>query len=147
MCDPIKGFKLCTCVNEPVVHNKNSRRYKKQNPGKKPEVFKWQLLRYVKTEYSGEMGSVRMPSHDLGRGLTEQYVVQKLNEENCFDFDYTPQERDSLAIQVDDRWDFYLAFTFKNGQWMIGRDFDAFNDVMKELGEGKLKPIKEDSES
>ncbi|RYE56272.1 MAG: hypothetical protein EOP48_08375 [Sphingobacteriales bacterium] len=147
MCDPIKGFKLCTCINEPVVHNKNSRRYKKQNAEKKPDVFKWRLLRYVRTEYSGEMGRIAMPTHDLGKGLTEQYVLQKLNSEDCFDFEYTPQEKDDLAIQVDDRWDFYLAFTYKNGQWTIGRGFDAFNDVMKELEEGKLKLIKEGAES
>ncbi|RYZ18880.1 MAG: hypothetical protein EOO10_25125 [Chitinophagaceae bacterium] len=101
----------------------------------------------MRTEYSGAMGSIARPSHDLGRGLSEQYVLQKLNSESCFDFDYTPQERDSLAIQVDDHWDFYLAFTFQNGQWTIGIGFDAFDDVMKELAEGKLQLIEKGSES
>ena len=147
MCNPIKGFKLCTCLTEPVIHNKNSRRHKKRTSGQKAEELKWRLLRYVKTEYSGALGHIAMPLDDLGNGLTEQYVLQKINSENCFDFDYTPHEKDSLAIQVGEQWDRYLAFTFEDGQWRIGIGFDAFNDVMEDLGTGKIKLIREDTKT
>ena len=92
MCNPIQGFKLCTCAEEPVVHNKKSRRHK-NNTGDSP-VYTWHLLRYVKTEPSGMLGLVRMPAHDIGSGLTEATVLEQLNTVNCFDFDYTPQEKD-----------------------------------------------------
>lgn len=70
-------------------------------------------MRYVETVYSGEMGRVIMPSSDIGEGLTVEFVLEKLNSSNCFDFDYLPQERDCLKIRLKDRNDKYLALHTK----------------------------------
>jgi hypothetical protein len=145
MCDKIYDFKLCTCIDKPAIHNKKSRRNK--NKEKQADVYKWTLLRYVETVHSGEMGRVIMPSKDIGEGLTEEFVLEKLNTANCFDFNYTPQDRDSLKIQLNDRWDKYLAFGYENGKWTIGASFDAFNDVLKDIGKGELKKINIDPDS
>ncbi|MBL7730110.1 MAG: hypothetical protein JNM88_02955 [Chitinophagaceae bacterium] len=139
MCHPISGFKLCTCANEPVIHNKNSRRNKK-NTSNNP-VYKWHLLRYERRQPSGEIGLVKMPASDIGNGLTATAVLEQLNTVNCFDFDYTPQEKDELHIQKDDQWEEYLAFSYQQGKWVAGALSDPFNDVMENIGEGKLKPV------
>ena len=73
--------------------------------------------------------------------MTEQFVLEKINSQNCFDFDYTPQEKDCLHIKQGKKgMGKYMAFTFENDKWVIGANYDAFNDELKQIGEGKIKP-------
>ena len=141
MCEPIQGFILCSCFKDrPVIHHKNSRRHKKKRAGE-PQVkqYNWHLLRYEGTFDSGEVGRVIMPSHSIGNGLTDEFVQEKLNSGNCFDFDFVPREKDSLMIQEDGVQSPYLGFYFKNGRWEIGYGFSAFDDIMKDFGKGMVK--------
>ena len=143
MCNKIYDFKLCICLdnNEPIHHNKKTRRNKYKSDQIESVEYVWCLLRFIEKTNSREMGRVIMPSSNIGEGLTEDFVLNKLNESNCFDFDYLPRENDSLSLQIKGRFDIYLAYTFENGKWIIGTNYDAFNDVLENIGEGKLKKI------
>lgn len=140
MCKSIKDFTLCSCVDEPVTHNKKRDKRKKNKETTTEKEYYWYILRYIKTNDTREMGRVIMPSFRLDNGLTEDFVLEKINSQNCFDFDYTPQEKDCLHIYQGKNMGEYMAFTFKNGEWIIGMDYDAFNDELEQIGKGKIKP-------
>jgi hypothetical protein len=40
-----------------------------------------------------------LPGNSIGNGLDAKWIALNLNSENCFDFDYTPQEGDNLFIR------------------------------------------------
>ena len=143
MCEPLQGFRLCSCFKDkPVIHHKKSRRHLKKREGQPLEKqFTWQLLRYEKSFESGEVGRVIMPSYSIGSGLSDEYVCDKLNSENCFDFDFTPQQKDNLRIWEEDERAGYLSFYFDGGLWKIGYGFDAFDDIMYSIGKGMVKLV------
>ena len=119
MCDFSKGFKLCTC-NDPsvVVHNKNSRRHKRKNGGKKAREYIWELHHYVGEIEISEMGFYNMPYEDIGKGLTAEFVLKELNRNNCFDFEYRPKEGDNLSIRIKDSI-YSMDFIFRNNEWIL----------------------------
>ena len=140
MCDFENGFILCTCTKETqkVVHNKNSRRYK-NTPEAKIVGYRWVLARFVRTFEPIMEGMYAMPSHDLGAGLTAEWVLMNLNYGNCFDFDYTPAEGDNLVFRSDERWD-YMSFIFRQGAWQEGR-YDGFSTTLEALFHGQIKTL------
>lgn len=121
MCDFEKGFILCTCADKekPVVHNKNSRRHKK-NPTNEAQVYRWYLSEFIEIYESIMEGIYELPTDDIGNGLTAEWVLLHLNEGNCFDFDYTPKEGDNLVITKPTKTYQYvhLSFIFQNGSWL-----------------------------
>ena len=141
MCSKLEGFKLCTCDAAPVIHNRKSRRNRKVGAVELAVEYALDLRRYIETVPSSMVGRTMMPSCDLGEGLTEDFVVEKLNTSNCFDFDYVPQERDSLRIHIKGSRSRYMAFGYENGQWTIGLNYEAFDNVLEDIGEGQLKKL------
>ncbi|MGB1039565.1 MAG: hypothetical protein ACPGVD_01680 [Flavobacteriales bacterium] len=142
MCSNVKDFTLCSCVekNEPTIHNKKSRRNKKLQPKIK---FKWTIKRYLSTPEKDfiAMGSIAMPRNYLNSWLTNDRVLSKLNNANCFDFDFIPEEKDTLNISQDDNWFNYLSFTYQRGKWIEGIGYDAFDDEIEIIKKGKLKEL------
>jgi len=77
-----------------------------------------------------------------------EYVLDKLNGGNVFDFDYVPQEKDRIEV-----WEHYIyteinghsrayfenhmVFKFEKNKWHFG-DY-PFGFVFDELNRGKLK--------
>lgn len=146
MCEAIDGFMLCSCLNndKEIKHNKNSRRYKKKLDINEKNEYVWSLKRFVgETSFHemGEMGRLILPSSDIGNGLTKEFVLKKLNETNCFDFEYLPKEKDGLSIEVKGNFHLYLAFTFINKKWTLEIVSDPFNEVVENIAKGKLKKI------
>jgi hypothetical protein len=82
-----------------------------------------------------------MPSHDIGAGLTEDFVWLKLNLSNCFDFEYAPQESDTLSISIKGKVGTYLSFVYQGSEWKPGIGYDAFSDILEDIGRGKLVKI------
>lgn len=140
MCDFEKGFILCSC--EPVLSNLPPKRKSKKNQ-KLPEKipgFRWVLFRF--DGYIEEVlmeGSFEPPVKDLGNGLNEEWVLMNLNLENCFDFEYSPQDGDNLIIRSNDYYK-YLSFTFSKSEW-IRNYYDPFSVVLRKFKEGKVKEI------
>jgi hypothetical protein len=141
MCDFTNGLKFCTCdpAKGNIRHNKKSRRNKDAS-GAFPKEFTWILDRYVTTLDTGEMGRMLMPHGNIGNGLTEEWVLLHLNLENCFDFDYTPEEGDSLKIRDNDDPYLYLSFIFKGNSWIAGVN-TSFDAVYEEKNRGFVQPV------
>lgn len=139
MCDFEKGFILCSCKDKekPVIHNKNSRRYKK-SPQNEDNTYRWYLCEFKGTFESLMEGMFEPPSNDIGKGLTSEWVLLNLNDRNCFDFEYIPREGDSLVIRKPQTYGAFLSFIFKNGEWK--EDFySPFGIMLNKLNEGKVE--------
>lgn len=134
MCNFENGFKLCTC-SQKIVHHKKSRKHKQEN---KTQKYTWELCRAKTAEPSFlEIGFYYPPKKDIGQGLEENWVLLNLNLENCFDFEYTPQEDDCLTIKNDSNINDYMAFIFKNNQWITNNN-DPFQFDLKTINKGKI---------
>lgn len=97
MCDIKEGFKLCTCstaINRAEPH--------------------WKLYRFGQ-EYENfmVMGSFRFR---LKEQNIHWLIHTELNNKNCFDFDYQPQNQDVLICVVD-KHAFYFVFDGKDQCW------------------------------
>jgi hypothetical protein len=136
MCNFENGFILCTCKDKekPIVHNQNSRRYKREQ-ATIPKVYQWHVFKFEEYRNDDEPimeGLYELPVEDIGKGLTEEWVLLNLNVRNCFDVAYTPQEGDNLVIQDSQQPWVYLSFIFQNGGWGKGHysSFDALQTLM-----------------
>ncbi len=85
---------------------------------------------------------LNMPSHQLNDTLTNEIVLENLNQKdkNCFDFDYIPFEGDSLSIRFD--YDEkksclygFLSFVYENNAWRVGMH-DIFSTTTQLLQKG-----------
>lgn len=120
MCKPTENLLLCTCeeIEKPPVHHKKSKRWIKKQGIENTEEYIWYLSRY-KGRYEGdEIGSIVFPSQWLTKNISSACVLEELNKRNCFDFEYTPVEKDSLGIGIKDNYRIYLYFTYENGCWI-----------------------------
>ena len=122
MCDFEKGFKLCTCDLAELDEDLK---------------YTWRLQRPYSTRDDGLVGTWNMSTDDIGNGLNEEFVLKNLNQRNCFDFEYSPIERDNLTMESKSD---YLSFVFTNGSWIID-SFNPFNIVVKQIHSGKIEPI------
>jgi hypothetical protein len=144
MCDFDKGFILCTCKDKekPIVHNKNSRRYK-QEQATIPKMYRWCLYTFKRYKSDDEPlmeGLYEFPAADIGKGLTDEWVLLNLNDRNCFDVDYTPSWGDNLVIEdAHEAW-VYLSFIFQNGGWERGH-YNPFDTVQTLTMNGEVKQI------
>ena len=142
MCNFEKGFILCTCEEDkekPVIHNKNSRRNKK-NQTNDSQMYRWYLYEFVEKHALRMVGKYVLPASDLGKGLTAEWVLLNLNDGNCFDFDYTPKEGDNLVIRASHRAGLRLSFIFREGTWREDH-YDVFNYTLKLHLEGEIAPL------
>lgn len=76
-----------------------------------------------------------MPVNDFQNGISAENISSKLNEGNIFDFDYTPQERDTLSIRfnAENRTEYkYLSLIFKDGIWQQGQNH-IFTSIEKNI--------------
>jgi hypothetical protein len=140
MCDFDNGFVLCTCKEKPTVHHKNSRRNKRAEANA-PLKYLWYLLECAKLdgpEHFLKEGLYQLPASDIGKGLTEEWVLLHLNVGHCFDFTYTPNEGDYLVIRESQQHGIFLSFIFRDGSWVSGF-YNPFttNEKLKMAGEVK----------
>ena len=142
MCELDKNLKFCTCIVEKkVIHNQNSRRNKKLKPEKTNEYI-WFLSRFLSHFEPVMEGMLNMPSHQLNDTLTNEIVLENLNQKdkNCFDFDYIPCEGDSISVKFDGDekrshlYDF-LSFVYENDAWRVGMH-DGFSTTTQLLQKG-----------
>ncbi len=142
MCELGKNLKFCTCITETkVIHNKNSRRNKNLKPDKTNQYI-WFLSRFSHRFEPMMEGILNMPSHQLNNTLTNEIVLENLNQKdkNCFDFDYIAFEGDSISIKFDGDertshlYDF-LSFIYEDNVWRVGMH-DSFSTSTQLLQKG-----------
>lgn len=125
MCHPNKNFIFCTCQD-----------------GKPSSLadYTWTLTRFVGNKPSLLIGKIRAPKDDLKNGITISNILAQLNSDfKSFDFDYYPEDRDSLDISVTHQNGHYEYFKllFQNGEWTKGRN-PAFSSITKTIASGKI---------
>jgi len=150
MCDFNNGIKLCTCNGDKIKYRKQDLYRKVKGelvkiPNKKnddiPLIYIWHLFRYVgKDEENYSLGQYIFPSNDIGKGLNAEWILFNLNIENCFDFDYVPNEGDNLFITQNVELSPYISFIFKKGEWIV-KHYDPFSEITEHILEGKIKEI------
>lgn len=94
--------------------------------------FKWELSRF---QEEGNprlvMGRMVYSQSQLSDHLTVDHILDLLNNNNCFDFEYTPQERDRFFVKEvfkyveleSNRRPFLeniMKFKFEEGKWKVG---------------------------
>lgn len=137
MCDTGKEIKLCTCMPNgivKVVHHKKSRKFK----NKQRDVYTWTLYKYVEYANCGMDGMVILPKDILTENLTTEIMLIELNNKNCFDFDYEPNEGDNLKILSPEKYTReHLSFIFRDGKW-IDDFYFGFGYEIKKINFGKV---------
>lgn len=154
MCKQSANLHFCTCddKNAPVIHNQNSRRFKRMDEKKYLEGnIIWTLDRSagkLEEEWM-EIGSIMMPTGKLTDDITEDYVMEQLNTRNPFDFDYQPIDGDCLNIRFtyknrkfrqkySNLTMRYLSFIFREGAWTP--DFNIpFGEKFEIIFQGKIR--------
>ncbi len=129
MCTPNTELKFCTCIEGDIAEIKN--------------IYIWTLYRYYGSRESLRRGKVMMPVDDFQNGISVENISLKLNEGNIFDFDYAPEERDSLHISfnAENSQEYkYFSLIFKNGIWQEGNN-PFFTSIQKEIATGEIKVI------
>ena len=123
MCEHKNGFRLCTCEGYPF-----------DIPGVN---FVWRLYRYRFRKKLGMTGSVVWSVNELKDGFTADFVLEKINTRNCFDFEYEPVEKDAIKFFHNPNNSGYMCFVFENGRWRKGM-IDPFFDVVEIIHTGIL---------
>ena len=152
MCDFTKGIKLCTCEGDKIEfrHQEFYRKVKGElvkipdtRNDKIPRIYIWRLFRLInkdKEKEWAELGKYAMPSDNIGQALNAEWIALNLNVENCFDFNYNPQEGDNLFIQQNVSHGPYISFIYKSNEWIVDH-YDPFNSETVHIKDGILIPV------
>lgn len=152
MCNRTEKLELCACsdMSTNKIQELYSDELKRLEKKELLKVIKWKLNRFLGTEWSGMDGLMIMPSQNLTTELTETFVLDELNSQNCFDFDYKPNEGDNLIFEIG--WLFnkrgkkiereleykYASYIFRNGEWKPD-SYNPFYEKTEIINEGILK--------
>lgn len=135
MCTPNTELQFCTCVEGDIYEAK--------------DTYIWTLRSYVGSKESLIRGKIMKSTEDFENGISAENILSKLNDGNIFDFDYTPQERDTLHISFNakNRVEYkYFSLIFRDGIWQKGRN-PVFVSIEKNISKGELKVLyKEENE-
>lgn len=127
MCNFKNGFILCKCDDTDAATS---------NTEEKNIEYIWTLYRYLGKSSKNVRGKYMMPQSEIGAGLTGDFVLQALNDRNCFDFDYQPSEGDNLKITAENQYK-RLEFIFRKGNW-VEDHYVPFDTLKEEIEKGKL---------
>lgn len=127
MCQQNDKLLLCTCLDND------------EEPTKLP--LKWVLERYLGERKSNRIGKIIRPFDSIN-GLAIDDIINQLNNGNCFDFEYTPVERDCLHINnLEEHPNYrYMKFIFLNGKWQEGGN-PVFVSMQEEVNRGIVAKV------
>jgi hypothetical protein len=125
MCKQNNEIKFCTCIGENIDIAKDK--------------YIWTLNKFLGSK--GIKGKILKPIEDFGNGITIEIVLDKINNENIFDFEYIPEEKDCLTINIkgETRSEYkYFSLLFENGKWRKGgKAFSNWGNIAK----GEVKKV------
>lgn len=144
MCEISNKFILCTCLKDDApsigTAKKRLKHFLKQSISSSKQEFTWTLYRYIGYKETEILGSLRMPNETLGNLLSNDYVLENINNRHCFDFDYEPNEGDNLQIEQHEHAEFqdFLSFIFRNGEWQAD-SYYTFTEKIRAFNLGKVQ--------
>lgn len=100
-------------------------------------TYTWKLSRYVRPKENCDQftGRVKTITDNLNNGITASIIINKLNEGNIFDFQYIPEEKDTLLISYKkDNRNMYLPLIFLNRSWKEG----LYRNLEEYIAEGEI---------
>lgn len=149
MSDFKNGIKFCFSENEHIAFRDPRKFLRKHGrliekvAGKDAEIkleLVWTLYKFEGEKEIDEYGQFKMPIHDLGNGLHDEWIALCLNDTDCFDFEYIPSEGDNLKIHENVILSPYLSFVYRNNEWIIDYHNPWSTEISK-LKEGKVKAL------
>lgn len=148
MCIISDQIKFCSCLKEGKDKEikdilKELEKFRNKVIPDSKEPFSWVLYKFDRyEEHEGIAGLMHMPSDTTGFSLGEEFVLDQLNNRNCFDFDYSPKEDDHLQInfQRNASWIEFLSFIYRTGNWAA--DFYGFEEHVHIKNYGIAKVLK-----
>lgn len=154
MCKRDFDIKLCACTDDSTKRIQELYKQEINSLGKKEflKVIKWKLSKYIGREWSGMDGMMIMPTDKITEELTEEFLIEKLNQTDCFDFDYYPNDGDHLILEVG--WLFnhrgkrikrqveyeYSSFIFRDQKW-ISETYNVFYEKTEMFKQGMMQTI------
>lgn len=134
MCDFSQGFKLCRCsnVNVEKLNEANISYW---------TLKRWQAENWMEAEI-GRCFHPKFSDHDLENA---EFIGYYLNTQHCFDFDFIPQDRDTLNFTIfrenlaEHELPLKFEFEFSEGEW---RFMDSVSEYLNEnwrIGFGKIE--------
>jgi hypothetical protein len=157
MCSPKERIKFCTCLNNDdlaIIQASEQRSHflAKEIPiGDDP--YTWSLYSYSgpvisKSPFLRFVGLMVVPDQYIDKIITNERLIQVLNLENCFDFDYRPLEGDILTVSYlkDNENTGYLSFKFENGKWDSGY-YNCFDHSIELKNFGRINLLPNNNES
>lgn len=161
MCKNVTTIKFCTCSKKKKIStefpdelhgwylaNKLDSFTAIDNGTYEETYYKWTLQSFKKDRPHAVMGSISYPKDMLSKELTKDSVLQLLNNGSCFDFKYTPKEKDYLLIselykyiRLDEHerpfFSNYMEFKYENNEWVFGGHPMGY--TFKDIKKGKVK--------
>ncbi|WP_299122218.1 hypothetical protein [uncultured Tenacibaculum sp.] len=166
MCKEDLKIHFCTCSKKEIINTDFADEVVKLYESKKSDslmailnedesytdtYFKWTLFSFhEKVSERSVMGMMIYPKNKINKELTIDNIDKALNSDNCFDFEYKPQEKD--LIRIEEKYKFielknnprpkingYISFRFENGKWEFGRY--PMHYIHKETEMGKIKTL------
>lgn len=146
MCENTGNMTFCSCEIKPgeVFHNKNFRRGRKNKAVQGGRSYRWSLHKITGLSQQTMDGLLMEPDHMFNEELTGESILKEINGRNCFDFDYEPNQGDSLEIYESGGK--FISFIFENGSWNIGSPNPFTHQVMK-FNSGSVRFQKETGEN
>jgi hypothetical protein len=127
MCDNGRDFKFCTCIGALDTNDDN--------------IYIWRLGNFIKHKQNQhDIGKMIEPKNYKGKVITINVLLEKLNSNTCFDFEYSPSENDYFSLQIpgDEDLDCYLNAVYKNNQWVEGRN-SPFSGKAQKINQGTMQ--------
>ena len=154
MCSRTNKLELCSCTDMSVKRIQQLYSEEIKLLGRKEilKVIRWKLKKHVGQEWNGMDGLMIMPSENLTQELSEKRILNDLNQTNCFDFDYIPNNGDNLIFEIGwlfNRWGKrinkkieyeYSSFIFKDEKW-VADSYNGFYEKTEIIKEGIIKNV------
>lgn len=137
MCENAANITFCTCEPKPsAVHNKNSRRARKDKAVQEVRSYRWSLHKITGLSQQTLDGLLIEPNHEFSKELTGESILKEINRRNCFDFDYEPNQGDSLEIYESGGR--FISFIFEKEKWIIGSP-NPFTHQVTKINSGSVR--------
>ncbi|UFH32217.1 hypothetical protein LNP04_00515 [Chryseobacterium sp. C-71] len=156
MCENKKNITFCTCKEQELKSTLNLKMESFKIFDNKEEynkrIYHWKLEKTVREltfeETRKIMGQIIRPSKRLDQELTAEFVVDVLNTNAEFDFEYSPEDGDELLIGVSYKYPQVenhsrpflpepMTFVYENKEWYFGY-IDHFRYKQIELKKGNI---------
>lgn len=127
MCDLNQDIKFCACRNLAADNSHFS---------------SWTLKRYIDQDWTKlEIGRCNMTAYKNSEQANAELIWLHLNTQDCFDFNYKPENGDILNIKtaVDTNETVKYEFTFTDNQWQLAESISDHFNAKLVIHKGYLK--------